>query len=328
MNWITKYLAFDKVSPINKTVPRTMLLLLAALGIMLIGLTITNVPIVYSPLSVYGDDEDDESNDEDDESNDEDDESNDEDDESDDEDDESDDEDDESNSGNDCEGSFVNGICYEGNEPPDYTELNQDNIDDTNQDNIDDTNQDNIDDTNQDNIDDTKRGYTDIAKQDDTTSDSASDSHTKTFKNTPYGISTKYPSDWQIDGTDSNPKDGLTEIAHISPSSGTDERVEIGIDNQTAFGTTLEGYLNFSADAYQNNFGGITVLESDTESTLAGNPAYKMVFTSNDRTIQIMETGFIHGGKVYYVTYIAKPDSYLSYLPDVQSIADSLRISR
>jgi hypothetical protein len=174
----------------------------------------------------------------------------------------------------------------------------------------------------------TEQGHSNNPKQGDIPLDSASSSHTRTFKNIPYGISTKYPSDWQIDETDSNHKDTLIEVAHISPSSGSDEKVEIGIEDQTASGTTLEGYLQSITNTYQSNFGGITVLESDTSSTVAGNPAYKIVFTSNDKTSQIMETGFIHGGKVYYITYVAKPNSYLSYLPDVQNIAESLSISR
>ncbi len=61
--------------------------------------------------------------------------------------------------------------------------------------------------------------------------------------------------------------------------------------------------------------------------TVAGMPAYKIVFKSNDATTQIMETGLKVGDKVYYITYVAKPESYPSYLPHVQNIANSLRIS-
>jgi len=69
-------------------------------------------------------------------------------------------------------------------------------------------------------------------------------------------------------------------------------------------------------------------LQSDTNSTVAGRPAYRIVFTPNEGTTQIMVTCFIVGDKVYYNTYTAKPESYLSYLPDVQNIANYLRISR
>jgi len=322
---ITKYQGFIEAA-IHKIEPKTMLWLLAALGIMLIGLTITNSPIGYTQLKVYGDDEDDSSNDEDDEddsSNDEDDSSNDEDDSSNDEDDEDDEDDENGSNDEDCD---VGDECDEGVSEPDSI---PDSIPEPGA--IPDSIPDSIPDTIPESTPEPDHTPSTTAEASSGSAPNytpASDSHTKTFKNTPHGISTNYPSDWQIDGTDSNPKDGLIEIAHISPSSGTDERVEIGIDDQTAFGSTLEGYLKSTTDAYQNNFGGITVLESDTKSTVAGNPAYKIVFTSNDKTTQIMETGFIHGGKVYYITYIAKPDSYLTYLPDVQNIAESLIISR
>ena len=56
MNWITKYLSLNEATPIHNTVPRVILLLLTALGIVLVGLTITNVPIVYSEESSDGND--------------------------------------------------------------------------------------------------------------------------------------------------------------------------------------------------------------------------------------------------------------------------------
>jgi hypothetical protein len=48
MNWITPYKVFNEETSTHKSDPNLMLLLLTALGIMLIGLTITNTPIVYS----------------------------------------------------------------------------------------------------------------------------------------------------------------------------------------------------------------------------------------------------------------------------------------
>ena len=128
--------------------------------------------------------------------------------------------------------------------------------------------------------------------------------------------------------TDNDPNDGMIEVAHMYPSSRTDEKVEIGIDDKTASDLTLEGYLKHTTDIHQKNFGGIIVLGTDTSSTVAGKPAYRIIFTPNDKTSKTMETGFIHGDKVYHITYTAKPESYLSYLPDVQNLVNSLRISK
>jgi hypothetical protein len=150
---------------------------------------------------------------------------------------------------------------------------------------------------------------------------------TKTYTNTPYGLSASYPSDWRIDETDSDPNDGLIEVVEFYPSSHNDQKVEIGVEGQVS-GLTLEGYLKSTTDMYQNNFGGIVVLESDTKSTVAGMPAYRIVFTPSDKSTQIMETGFMVGDKVYYITYTSKSESYLSNLPDVQNIANSVKISK
>jgi hypothetical protein len=317
----------SKEGAIHKIEPRIMLWLLATLGIMLIGLTLSNFPIVYSQLLVYGEDGDDGSGDGEDGD-----------------DGSGDGEDGDDGSGDGEDGDDGSGDGDDGDDGSGDGDEHQDGPKQETLQYVEPphlpsgTSADSgaeasyvpfgSDDTETGHTGDTETGHTAKTKQVDGSLDSASDSRTKTFKDTSHGISTEYPSDWKIDGTDSSPKDGLTEIAHISPSYSTGERVEIGIDDQTPFASTLEAYLKSTTDAYQSNFGGITVLESDTSSTVAGNPAYKIVFTSNDKTTQIMETGFIHGGKVYYITYVAKPDTYLSYFPDVQNIAESLRISR
>jgi hypothetical protein len=57
MNWITKYEALNEEITIHMTEPKTMLLLLASLGIMLIVLTISNAHIIYSEPSPDGEDD-------------------------------------------------------------------------------------------------------------------------------------------------------------------------------------------------------------------------------------------------------------------------------
>ena len=150
---------------------------------------------------------------------------------------------------------------------------------------------------------------------------------TKTFTNTLYGINTIYPSDWQIDEIDSVPNDDLIEVAHIFPSPSIRESVDIGIDRRAPSNLTLEGYLQFTLDNYRYYYGGINVTESVSNSRDANRTAYKLVFTSNDGTTQVMETGFIVEDRVYYVTYTASPENYLAYLPEVQKIANNIRLA-
>ena len=57
MNWIAKYEALNEEIAIHKIEPKTKLFLLAALGIKLIGITISNAPITYSEPSPDGEDD-------------------------------------------------------------------------------------------------------------------------------------------------------------------------------------------------------------------------------------------------------------------------------
>ena len=97
----------------------------------------------------------------------------------------------------------------------------------------------------------------------------------------------------------------MAEIAHIYPSSGTRQSIDVGIDDQGTFGLTLEDYLQSAIDSYRNSYGIIDVQELDGQSTTAGRPAYRLVFTSGDGATKVMETGFIVGDKIFYVTYAA-----------------------
>ena len=151
---------------------------------------------------------------------------------------------------------------------------------------------------------------------------------TRAFTNTFYGIAGLYPSSWRMDGIDSVPNDGLVEVAHIYHSSGAQERVDVGIDDQGTFGLTLEGYLQSTIDSYRNSYGTINVLVSDSQSNVAGRPAYRLVFTSGDGTDKVMETGFIVGDKVLYVAYTARPSNFFTYLEDAMYIANSIRMTR
>ena len=74
-------------------------------------------------------------------------------------------------------------------------------------------------------------------------------------------------------------------------------------------------------------------IESNTNSILAGNPAYKLVYTytetwenknkDDDIPLKVLEIGTIIRGKAYYIEYDAEPAVYDSYLPTIQMMVDS-----
>ena len=72
------------------------------------------------------------------------------------------------------------------------------------------------------------------------------------------------------------------------------------------------------------------MVESSTNNTLAGLPAYKSVYTYGARsnsTVQGVEIGAIKGDKVYIFTYEAEPNEYYTYLPMIRNMIYSVQIT-
>ena len=68
-----------------------------------------------------------------------------------------------------------------------------------------------------------------------------------------------------------------------------------------------------------------SLLES-APTTFAGYAAHKVVYTDN-KGYQRMEIWEIKDDSVYIIRYVAKPMDYGTYLPDVQKMLDSFKIT-
>ncbi len=70
-------------------------------------------------------------------------------------------------------------------------------------------------------------------------------------------------------------------------------------------------------------------MESNTNSTLAGKPAYMLVtsYTYNATNYKKMETGTIVGNVTYYITYETEAKDYVTFLPNAQRMIDSFQFS-
>jgi hypothetical protein len=155
------------------------------------------------------------------------------------------------------------------------------------------------------------------------------------YENTTYGIQIQHPSDWEIDEGDVEPDDDVTDIVSFFAPIGNDSETDgpslyISIDNQSSnLNENLNEYLTTTINDY-NDSEDFEVVESNTNSTLAGYPAYKLVFTDvydDDINYESMEFGTIIGDKVYFATYEAEEEQYSDYLPTVQKMIDSLKIN-
>ncbi len=128
--------------------------------------------------------------------------------------------------------------------------------------------------------------------------------------------------------------DYITDVvALLAPVRSNSEEytpsLSISIDNLPPNqNPTLNEYLDQTINAYYETLQEFRVMEFDTDSTLSGKPAYKLVSTDVEDGIDYknLEIGTIIGDKVYFVTYDAEEEQYYDHLPIIQKMIGSLRI--
>jgi hypothetical protein len=154
----------------------------------------------------------------------------------------------------------------------------------------------------------------------------------KRYENPTYGINIQYPSDWRADGGDIYADDYVTDIvSFIAPiRSNTNPyapSLSISIDNLLP---NLNEYLTRITTDYSDTYEDFNVIDSDTDSILSGKPAYKIVFTDEEDGIDYknMEVGTIIEDKVYFVTHYAEEEQYLDYLPTIQKMISSVKMTK
>lgn len=145
----------------------------------------------------------------------------------------------------------------------------------------------------------------------------------KLFRSTPLGLSVEYPDFWEE--THSN-REGI--VAFVTPGEGySDEyrdnlsiqRFTLDMEGENAYNEYVKGYVAHLESTLQNYN---KVTEEDT--TLAGQPAYKIVYesSSDDGTneMRFMQMFLERGERVYVVTYVADFSSYEYFLADVEKM--------
>jgi hypothetical protein len=148
-----------------------------------------------------------------------------------------------------------------------------------------------------------------------------------TYKNTTYGITIKYPHNWSIidsagiEGTD------VEIVSFLSPNQNDNAIVGVHQDKPINGNIDTGTYLSSTMSLYKNDLHDFKVIESNANSSLAGNNAYKLIYTyttGDGFRMKDMEVGTIIGNKVYYIIYDGKESLFDNYLPIVQNMIDSL----
>ncbi|MDQ6863963.1 MAG: hypothetical protein M3044_09070 [Thermoproteota archaeon] len=151
-----------------------------------------------------------------------------------------------------------------------------------------------------------------------------------TYENPIFGTKILYPANWdkQENTSSSNDNSTLIDLVAFSPpfknSSDIVGKLIVQVDNVSDIKPlTLANYANDTVSDLRQDF-----RVSESNVTLAGNPAYKIVYTGLEANLdlQAMMVLTIKGDRAYIISYTAEPEKYSYYLPTVQKMIDSFEI--
>lgn len=162
------------------------------------------------------------------------------------------------------------------------------------------------------------------------------------YENPTYGISMQYPSDWRIKNMTisiiKNKKkkknmtrkkkrrkeyDNTTQIVEFDTPSADSLLVTIVKLDKPNY--NLKQFLDEKIQ--ELNIYTDRVEEASTNSILANQPAYSLIYTDTTTWDKVKEVGTIIGDKVYILTYSTNTQNYSIYLATVDMMIDSFQIT-
>jgi hypothetical protein len=150
-----------------------------------------------------------------------------------------------------------------------------------------------------------------------------------TFDDPMFRIKLQYPSSWtKIQPGQSSPQANINIVvaflrAEAQQNTSSLSRIGIGVQQVKSQNISLDQYTSNQIQAINRQ--NATILESD-ETTLAGNPAYKAVFTLENAT-KLMQVWTLKGNKAYIISYQASINEYPGDLLTFQRMVESLEIT-
>jgi hypothetical protein len=157
-----------------------------------------------------------------------------------------------------------------------------------------------------------------------------------TYENPIYGISIEYPSSWTYQEPQQEPSANTTifSIVDIAPPISEDPNVvtnfQIGIENLESR-VSLDQYTRTVINSYRGNLN-FSLISVDDSSTLSGRPAYEIVFTDvieDGVERKSIERGTVDeaNNRAYYLAFNTETSTYEKFLPIVQTMIDSFKLS-
>ncbi len=153
-----------------------------------------------------------------------------------------------------------------------------------------------------------------MAQNPEQSKNSSNSNNFLTYENPIFGIKILYPANWDKQENTSSSKDNSTliDLVAFSPpfknNSDIVGKLIVQVDNISDIKPiALANYANDTVSDLRQDF-----RVSESNATLAGNPAYKIVYTGLEASIDLkaMMVMTIKGDRAYIISYTAEPEKY------------------
>ncbi|MBW4619490.1 MAG: protein kinase [Cyanosarcina radialis HA8281-LM2] len=148
------------------------------------------------------------------------------------------------------------------------------------------------------------------------------------YENTQYGIKLNYPQNWdKQENANIITKEVVTLVSpRASDSDKFLETVSVTVEDLPS-PKSLEEYTSFAKQEIQQNNQDVQI-QSEGEDTLAGNKAYRIIYTRSDGEVKLktMAIWTLKNFKAYAVIYEAELGEYDRFLNEAEKIIKSLQV--
>jgi serine/threonine-protein kinase len=149
------------------------------------------------------------------------------------------------------------------------------------------------------------------------------------YDNTVYGISIKYPENWEQTGTPDRITGNLVKF--MSPKENDadtyTENLNLIVQDLPESRRELEQFTTFYLDEIKQYHQGFQIIAQD-KKLLANQPANQVIYTLTEEGINLkrLQIWTIKNNKAYIITYTADGDKYTKYLSTIQTMINSFAI--
>jgi len=156
-------------------------------------------------------------------------------------------------------------------------------------------------------------------------SNASSPSTTLAYQNSSLGIQMQYPSNWKVEKHGSTPLQPGVIFTPPFDRNSTNFPVKLSIDVDSSEGKSLEKITSEQITNLRNDSDNI--LNATTINISGNNPASQIFYTGDVFGLPTKEMAIytIHDDQLYTIWYLAQPNTYSNYIPDVQRMIDSIK---